>query len=114
MKLPIKPIEPNEIKDVAMDAFLGYPPYPVSEDVYNQLVEEQEVDPDDVATKKAPVYSEEEELEPGDHANKAATFLDVPGSELDDAQENIGNEDEENNFYSLGNNEQDDQDEELT
>ena len=28
--------------------------------------------------------------------------LDVPGSELDDAQEAIGSEDEENNNYSLG------------
>jgi len=28
--------------------------------------------------------------------------LDVPGSELDDDNENIGEEDEENNYYSLG------------
>jgi len=28
--------------------------------------------------------------------------LDVPGEELDDANENIGEEDEENNYYSLG------------
>ncbi len=28
--------------------------------------------------------------------------LDVPGSELDDEAENIGEEDEENNYYSLG------------
>lgn len=28
--------------------------------------------------------------------------LDIPGSELDDADENIGEEDEENNYYSLG------------
>lgn len=28
--------------------------------------------------------------------------LDVPGSELDDAQEKIGSEDEENNYYSIG------------
>ena len=28
--------------------------------------------------------------------------LDVPGSELDDEQEKNGNEDEENNYYSLG------------
>ena len=27
---------------------------------------------------------------------------DVPGSELDDADEAIGEEDEENNYYSLG------------
>ncbi|GAC1418726.1 MAG: hypothetical protein NVS1B13_03470 [Flavisolibacter sp.] len=28
--------------------------------------------------------------------------LDIPGSELDDEAENIGEEDEENNYYSLG------------
>ena len=28
--------------------------------------------------------------------------LDIPGSELDDDKENIGEEDEENNYYSLG------------
>jgi len=31
-----------------------------------------------------------------------AEDLDVPGSELDDAEENIGEEDEENNPYSIG------------
>jgi hypothetical protein len=30
------------------------------------------------------------------------TDLDVPGSELDDANESVGEEDEENNYYSLG------------
>ena len=28
--------------------------------------------------------------------------LDIPGAELDDNQEEIGSEDEENNYYSLG------------
>jgi hypothetical protein len=28
--------------------------------------------------------------------------LDIPGTELDDADEEIGEEDEENNYYSLG------------
>lgn len=32
----------------------------------------------------------------------AGEDLDIPGSELDDAQEEIGSEDEENNLYSLG------------
>lgn len=32
----------------------------------------------------------------------AGSDLDVPGSELDDAEEATGNEDEENNSYSLG------------
>ena len=33
---------------------------------------------------------------------KTGADLDVPGSELDDQQENVGSEDEENNYYSLG------------
>jgi hypothetical protein len=31
-----------------------------------------------------------------------AEDLDIPGSELDDAEEDVGSEDEENNSYSLG------------
>ncbi len=34
--------------------------------------------------------------------NLEGADLDVPGSEADDADEAIGEEDEENNFYSLG------------
>jgi hypothetical protein len=35
-------------------------------------------------------------------ADFAANDLDIPGAELDDAQERRGSEDEENNHYSLG------------
>ena len=38
----------------------------------------------------------------------AGDDLDVPGSELDDADEKIGEEDEENNYYSLGGDDHDD------
>ena len=34
--------------------------------------------------------------------------LDVPGSEMDNEQENNGMEDEENNYYSLGGDNHDD------
>ncbi len=34
--------------------------------------------------------------------NVSASDLDIPGAELDDADEDIGEEDEENNDYSLG------------
>lgn len=34
--------------------------------------------------------------------NQADTELDIPGAELDDENEDIGAEDEENNYYSLG------------
>lgn len=37
------------------------------------------------------------------------TDLDIPGSELDDQNEIIGEEDEENNYYSLGGDRHDDQ-----
>ncbi|HEY1869890.1 MAG TPA: hypothetical protein VGG71_02470 [Chitinophagaceae bacterium] len=38
--------------------------------------------------------------------------LDVPGSELDDADEFVGEEDEENNYYSLGGDRHEDLEEE--
>lgn len=38
----------------------------------------------------------------------SANDLDIPGSELDDASEDIGAEDEENNSYSLGGDKNDD------
>lgn len=42
-------------------------------------------------------------LDPVDEEEEGAeTDLDVPGSEFDDANESIGEEDEENNYYSLG------------
>jgi len=37
--------------------------------------------------------------------------LDIPGAELDDDMETIGSEDEENNYYSLGDDENEDLDE---
>jgi hypothetical protein len=40
--------------------------------------------------------------------------LDIPGSELDDADEEIGEEDEENNYYSLGGDNHEDLEEDKT
>jgi hypothetical protein len=65
----------------------GYPTYPASDDLYAQSKEEKEIDPE--------VISKDKDEDSGDN-------LDVPGSELDDNQEEIGSEDEENNYYSLG------------
>ena len=56
------------------------------------------VNPEDIANTKAPYKSKKSEI----NNNKSGSDLDVPGSELDDIQENIGSEDEENNYYSLG------------
>ncbi|MBD1423016.1 hypothetical protein [Sphingobacterium chuzhouense] len=65
----------------------GYPHYPENEDIFEQ---EERILSDRVG-------QEEEERE-----RSLDEGLDVPGSELDDAQEEIGSEDEENNYYSLG------------
>jgi hypothetical protein len=39
---------------------------------------------------------------PQNITNDDLADLDVPGSDLDDDNESIGEEDEENNYYSLG------------
>jgi hypothetical protein len=80
----------------------GYPEYPAGEDIYSKFKEEKSINPEDVTSNKGSLerkgtYNEkdfEEDVSGGD--------LDVPGSELDDIQENIGSEDEENNYYSIG------------
>lgn len=76
----------------------GYPLYPPQEDIY-QTDEEAELNPEDLSQRKRTMkFTESQELnrlETGDD-------LDVPGAELDDEQELTGNEDEENNYFSLG------------
>ena len=59
----------------------GDPIYGPEEDIYNN--------------------AEKEQLKE-DKTNPLEDELDVPGAELDDENEQIGEEDEENNYYSLG------------
>jgi hypothetical protein len=76
----------------------GDPEYTAEEDIYskaNKVVFREEGDEFD--TENVP----EENKLPGED-------LDVPGSELDDADEKTGQEDEENNYYSLGGDNHDD------
>lgn len=89
------PNQPHPLSDNELKINLpGYPIYPAEEDIYSQSQEEEDIDPEDITSRKVP--NENDEL------NDAGDDLDVPGADLDDAQEDIGNEDEENNFYSLG------------
>jgi hypothetical protein len=67
----------------------GYPLYSASDDIYSK---------DEKETFNETEDSLDEEL-------------DVPGAELDDAEELIGGEDEENNYYSLGGDDHNDLDE---
>ncbi len=85
------------------DDFPGYPIYPAGQDVYSKLTEENDIDPEDVSKKKAPNETELGALnEKNFRDDVSGGDLDIPGSELDEQEENMGNEDEENNFYSLG------------
>jgi hypothetical protein len=99
----------KEDKNKVPDSLL----YPPSEDIYNKFHKESDINPEDITKKKIPVeinnvteFNEkdfEDDVSGGD--------LDISGSELDDADENIGNEDEENNYYSIGGDNQNDLDE---
>jgi hypothetical protein len=82
----------------------GYPLYPASDDIYNRSEKEGDIDPEHLSRLKVP-------NEDGDHGMRnekdfddvlSGEDLDVPGSELDDEAERMGNEDEENNYYSIG------------
>ncbi len=74
--------------------------YPASQDIYNKLKKEDNIDTEDTAVLKT--ENKVDELQEGAEVeiDKANTGLDVPGAELDDDMEAIGSEDEENNFYS--------------
>ena len=66
--------------------------------------------PDDIAIQRAKLDNVDEEGTPlNEKINQSGADLDVPGSEDDDANEEIGEEDEENNSYSLNDDKEDEQ-----
>lgn len=78
--------------------------YPPAEDIYNRAEKLQGVDPEDIETVKQIIVQGKggEDNHKNFEQDVSGEDLDIPGAELDDDQENIGNEDEENNYYSLG------------
>lgn len=71
-----------------------------SDDLNISSGNEADVDEDDLAVLNS---SNDEIGTPQNVSNEDInTDLDIPGSELDDDSESIGEEDEENNYYSLG------------
>jgi|WetSurMetagenome_2_1015567.scaffolds.fasta_scaffold197742_1 hypothetical protein len=94
---------------------LEYPLYPDNEDIYNKSVKEKETDMDldDISKVKKSDINQGTGTGVGEESidNMSDSGLDIPGAELDDEQENIGSEDEENNYYSLGGDDHNDLDE---
>jgi hypothetical protein len=80
----------------------GYPEYSKEEDIFISGKEEGEIDPENLHTKKRSSYNDDLD------EDEAANNLDIPGTELDDDLEDVGTEDEENNFYSLSDDHNDD------
>ena len=97
----------NEKKKI--DNLEGYPLYPESEDIYENFEKDPNLNPEDISKIKASNSSNALRRKNLDDVNAFdGRDLDVPGSELDDAQESIGDENEENNYYSLGGDKHDD------
>jgi len=90
----------------------GYPLYPESDDIYSKSQEEMDMDPDDITKIKKPNEKVGTRNERDFCEDVSGSDLDVPGSELDDMENLIGDEDEENDFYSLGGDDHNDLDEE--
>ena len=101
MKKIVK-ISKNETAEDLNKTFPDYPTYPASEDIYNNDKEETEIDPEDISKTKPSHDNDGKYNEKDFNHDKSGSDLDIPGSELDDVQENIGSEDEENNGYSIG------------
>ncbi|MDF2188432.1 hypothetical protein [Paraflavitalea sp. CAU 1676] len=89
MSKKVKKLEANPEEDKQFPL----PIYDKKEDIYNHG-EEVPLDEQGEVVKGRPLEADND--------------LDVPGSELDDEDEAIGEEDEENNYYSLGGDNHDD------
>ncbi len=96
--------ENNQVQKILKEdenAFLGYPLYPPSDDIYNKAIE-VDLNTEDLSKIKIQENVSGKWNEKNFSEDVTGEDLDVPGSEADEAQENSGSEDEENNYYSLG------------
>ncbi|RYJ37777.1 MULTISPECIES: hypothetical protein [Flavobacterium] len=89
----------NTAKENEIEKNLENLNYPSNEDIYNQEDKLEDIDPENISTDKTIIQNNNEWKQ---NSDKIGNDLDVPGSELDDDQEDIGSEDEENNYYSEG------------
>ena len=80
----------KKTKTVTANEKFPLPIYRKEDDIYNQEREAHLEDEDSIRRR----------IGNGDRG--VGANLDIPGVELDDSDETIGEEDEENNYYSLG------------
>ncbi len=99
-------LEENEEANISKHREIGenYDPEsdnPQGEDVYDMNLVDDAIDPDEIHMLKQKLDALDVSGDQALYARMMGGDLDVPGSELDDANESIGDEDEENNYYSL-------------
>jgi hypothetical protein len=93
------------------NSFPGYPAYADSDDVYSKDEEQEDINPEDISKTKELENNFGKNNEKDFNDDVSGDDLDIPGSEFDDDEEKIGNEDEENEYYSLGGDDHNDLDE---
>ncbi|GGF30210.1 hypothetical protein [Flavobacterium limi] len=89
----------DQIKDDQIERNLENMNYDANEDIYNQEERLEDIDPQNISGERI-INNDNHEWK--QNSDKLGNDLDIPGSELDDQQEEIGSEDEENNYYSEG------------
>ena len=96
-KRKVEPLKTGDDKPVKLT-------YPPEEDIYTREAKVDGLNPDDGSqiTEKNDYDDAMNEKDFKDDIS--GDDLDVPGSELDDKEEANGEEDEENNYYSLPDN----------
>jgi hypothetical protein len=84
------------------DYLTGYPSYPPTEDIYGKYQKERNLNPEEPSKTKKFAGKSGGKNTKDFSDDVTGDDLDIPGSELDDDTEMRGDEDEENNYYSLG------------
>lgn len=90
----------NQADNIDENAFLGYPFYHDSEDIYKNFQQEEDVNHEDISKIKLLNSTNALRWKYLDNEN-SENDLDIPDTELDDLQEDIDSEDEQNNYCSL-------------
>jgi hypothetical protein len=100
----------NTNKNEQDSNFPGYPHYPSKEDITNPGNGNKKVELDAEELANSGRLSAVKASDESENLSEDAD-LDIPGADLDDQNEEIGEEDEENNYYSLGGDRHEDLDE---
>jgi hypothetical protein len=89
----------------------GYPAYPASDDIYSKGEKIQNINPDDNTPIKETSQKDDRWNEKAPSTLLTGDDLDIPDMEMIEKDEEIGEEDEENSYYSIGGDEHNNLDE---